>query len=191
MRIGDIVYFSPNRKLIDLKWDDKDNLVAAFADRVEGFYLTPARQLNDAKQAFATGVICVTTIDFLAKIQTGEEVVWKRNKQWLEDNLPAFAEPDPQNPSKRTLAKRFYEEFRNGLVHEGRIKNAGQFSYDYPGLVEIRGPVMIVNPGILLAGISESFIRYMKNVSSDEFTFQSFRCALTSCFQADMEIVRK
>ena len=190
MRIGDIVYFSPNRKFIDLKWDNKDDLVSAFTDRVKGFYLAPAQQLNDAEQAFASGVICVTTIDFLARIQTGEETVGQRIEKWLVDNLPVFAEPDPENQSRK-LARRFYEEFRNGLVHEGRIKNGGQFSYDYTDLIKILGPVMIVNPRILLGGISRSFTRYMGNVLSDEFTFQSFRCALISCFQADMEIARK
>jgi hypothetical protein len=189
MRISDIVYFSPNHKFIDLKWDNKENLVSAFRDRVEGFYLTPAQQLNDAGQAFASGVICVTAVDFLARIQTGEERVGQRIEEWLVNNLSAFAEPDPQNP-QRTLARRFYEEFRNGLVHEGRIKNGGQFSYDYVDLVKTVEPVIIVNPRTLLEGISESFHRYMENVSSDEFTFQSFRCALLDCFGTDVEIAR-
>lgn len=189
MRVRDIVYFSPKYRFIDLEWGNKENLVLAFTDRVEGFYLTPARQLNDAGQAFASGVICVTTVDFLARIQTGEEKVGQRIEKWLVDNLSAFAGPDPQNP-KRTLAQRFCGEFRNGLVHEGRIKNGGQFSYDDTDLVRIVEPVMIVNPNTLLEGISDSFYRYIKKVSSDELTFQSFRCALIDCFGTDMEIAQ-
>ena len=189
MRIGDIVYFSPNHKFIDLKWDNKENLVSAFRDRVEGFYLTPARQLNEAKSAFASGVLCVTTVDFLARIQTGEEKVGRRIERWLKDNLPVFADPDPEDAS-RTLARRFYEEFRNGLVHEGCIKNGGQFSFGYADMVTIVRPVMIVNPNTLLEGISDSFYRYMEKVSSGEFTFQSFRCALIDCFRTDVEIAQ-
>ncbi len=70
MKIGEMLYFSPKYKFSDLKWDDKKTLIEAFKDRVRGFYLEPARQLNDAKKGFATGVLCVTTIDFLARIET-------------------------------------------------------------------------------------------------------------------------
>jgi hypothetical protein len=190
VRIGDVVYFSPNYTFIDLKLDDKENLVSAFIDRVEGFYLAPARQLNEAGHAFASGSMCVATIDFLAKIQTGEEKVGKRIEKWLTDNIPDFADPDPQNPN-RTLARRFYEEFRNGLVHEGRIKNAGQFSFDYGNHIELLGPVMIVNPSILLERISEAFAHYMEDVSSDEVTFQILRCSLVLCFRTDMEMAQR
>ena len=189
MRIGDVVYCSPGHKFIDLKWDDKENLLTAFRDRVEGFYLVPAQQLNDAKQAFASGVICVSTIDFLARIQIGEERVGQRIEKWMANNLPMFAKTDPENHS-RNLARRFYDEFRNGLVHEGRIKNGGQFSYDRRNIVETPRPVMIVNPRLLADGISDSFAKYLEIVAVDEFTFQSFRCALISCFQVDLEIAR-
>lgn len=67
MKIGDILYFSQKYKFTDLKWDDKDNLLKAFQDRVEGFYMEPTRKLNEGKKAFAAGVLCVAAIDFLGK----------------------------------------------------------------------------------------------------------------------------
>jgi hypothetical protein len=189
MRVDDIVYFSPGYRFIDLDWDSRQNLVSAFRDRVERFYLTPARELNDAGHAFASGVLCVATIDFLARVETGEERVRQRIVKWLGTRISAFADPDPHN-QQRTLARRFYDEFRNGLVHEGCIKNGGQFSYDYENVIEVQRPVMIVNPTILWDGISEAFDRYLEEVLDDDFIFQGFRCALLDCFRTDMEIVR-
>lgn len=187
MRIENCVYFSPNYKFTDLEWSDENNLVEAFKDRVENYYLQPARQLNDAGHAFASGVISVTTIDFLAGIQTGEEAVGSRIEKWLKTNLEGFQSNENISNFGNT-AQRFSKEFRNGLVHEGRIKNGGQFSYEYEQLVRILSPVMIVNPTILVNGISTSFHRYMEKASNDRFTSLSFRCSLFRYFQNDIEI---
>jgi hypothetical protein len=161
VRIRDILYFSPKYKFIDLKWDDKDNLLKAFQDRVEGFYIEPTRKLNEEKKAFAAGVLCVATIDSLARIETGLDKVGDRFEYWVKNNIEQFNRPNPDKPSQ-TLAYRFYDEFRNGLVHEGRIKNAGQFSHDRNELVntvEVNGAesVMIVNPDCLLNAVATSF----------------------------------
>ena len=190
MRIGDALYFSPNYKFTELKWDDKDNLIKAFQDRVEGFYLTPAKELNKSKKyAFATGVICVATIDLLARIETGLlDKVRQRFEGWLKYNIENFNAPNPNNQSQ-SLAYRFYDEFRNGLLHEGRIKNAGQFSYDInesDKLVKV-DTVMIVNPDTLLKNIDESFKRHMNKVKKEEYAFQAFKCALIRDFQRDFE----
>ena len=195
VRNGDELYFSPNYKFIDLKWDDKDNLIKAFRDRVEGFYLTPTKELNKSKKyAFATGVICVTTIDFLARIELGlSDQVGRRFENWLKSNISDFNVPNPNNRSQ-SLAYRFYDEFRNGLVHEGRIKNAGQFSYNFSKsaeLVKVKDTVMIVNPGTLLEVINTSFDRYMDEVENKEFVFQAFRCALIRDFQIDIKYVNR
>jgi len=127
MKIGDILYFSPKYRFDQINWNDEEELIEAFRDRVEGFYLNPARVLNEHKYAFGSGILCVTTIDFLARITNNSERVGHRIKRWLTENMPKYFD--------ETLAQRFHEEFRNGLVHEGRIKNCGQFSYDVDELV--------------------------------------------------------
>jgi len=166
MRVGDILYFSPERKFVDLKWDDKKNLISAFIDRVNGFYLEPAEKLNEYKKGFATGVLCATTTDFLARIAIDD--VEKRIAKWLDNNIEEFREADPGN-SKKTPADRFYEDFRCGLVHEGRIKEAGQFSYHFKKkLVKVEEGIIIVNPGLLLKAIKKQFRKYMSQVERDE-----------------------
>lgn len=195
MRIGDILYFSPKCKFIELRWDDKDALIKAFQDRVEGFYLGPAKKLNCEGYTFATGIMCVTTIDFLARIETGSHKVSERFEYWVKNNIEQFNKPNPDKPLQ-TLAYRFYDEFRNGLVHEGRIKNAGQFSHDCNELVEtvkVNGTesVMIVDPGHLLKAIATSFTGYMNKVKKEEFAFQAFKCALIRDFRRDVEYANR
>jgi len=125
MNVRDVLYFSPKYKFSDLKWGNKTSLIIAFRNRVDGFYLEPAKQLNKDKSGFATGVLCITTVDFLARISIGTDRVRERITDWLKTNIVGFR--GNLNSPKQTLANRFYDEFRNGLVHEGRIKNAGQF----------------------------------------------------------------
>jgi len=190
MKRGDILYFSPKYKFSDLQWDNKDALIDAFRDRVEGFYLNPADELNQNYCAFSAGVMCVTSIDFLARITSGvEKVTRKEFESWLKHNIEPFDESDPDNASQ-SLAKRFYHEFRCGLVHEGRIKNAGQFSYHFEKLIEIKESAMIVNPHALLNAIEESFTQYIDKVKNDDFAFQSFKCALIRDFRKEVELVK-
>jgi len=71
--------------------------------------------LNKDKKGFATGVLCITTIDFLAKFLYNDA---NRMIKWLKKNIKEFRKVDP-NYKSRTLADRFYDEFRNGLIHKG------------------------------------------------------------------------
>jgi len=186
MKIGDKLYFSPKYKFTQLDWDNKKELIEAFKDRVKGFYLNPAKKLNEAKYSFAAGILCITAIDFLARIETGLDRIGKRFEKWLKDNIEEFDKQDPDCQS-RTLAYRFYDEFRNGLVHEGRIKNAGQFSCEIKELVEVTESVMIVNPEKLLQAIEKTFDKYIGMLEKEGSIFQIFKCALIIDFQRDVE----
>lgn len=186
MKIKEHLYFSPKYRFEDLKWDDKNNLISAFKDRIEGYYLDPVILLNENKKAFAAGVLCVTIIDFLALIFTGCESVKKRIVDWLKNNIKEFNTRDTSNKN-RSKAERFYEEFRNGLVHEGKIKNNGQFSYDFKELLKISENIMLINPNYLLEAIKIALYRNIKEVEDDELYFQSFRCALLNNWFSDIK----
>ena len=154
-------------------------MMNAFRDRVKGFYLQPAAKLNQDKNAFAAGVLGATAIDFLAGISIGGST-GIRIKRWLRANIGEFR-------GKPELAERFYEDFRNGLVHEGRIKNAGQFSYHYSDLIVSLDDVMTVNPSVLLERIENSLEHYINSLQSDESTYLGFLSALKRCFYEDFE----
>jgi len=177
MRISDILYFSPRYKFSQIDPNNKELLIEAFRDRVGGFYLKPARILNEKECAFGAGVLCATAIDFLARIAINSEKVGERIEKWLTENIQEFDE---------TLAHRFYKEFRNGLVHEGRIKNCGQFSYDFEEMIHLENGIMIVNPKLLLEKISDSFGSYTTKILADDSAFQLFRDRLEADFKEDI-----
>ena len=155
--MDDVLHFSPKYKFSDLVWENKHGLIDAFKDRVEGFYMHPAQKLNMDKDGFAVGLLCVATIDCLARISSEtEKDVGGRFVLWLSVNIDEFKDSD--------LATRFYKEFRCGLVHEGRIKNAGEFSYEYPKMVSPFNGSIMVNPDKLLRAVEGSFQSYLQRL---------------------------
>ncbi|MCZ7392632.1 MAG: hypothetical protein ABOK23_10970 [Candidatus Methanoperedens sp.] len=170
MDIKGELHFSPKYTFkqieIALKGNEKSTLIDAFKDRICGFYLGPAQKLCQLNKfyAFAAGVLCVSTIDCLAMISISPNRVGDRFTQWTQNNI---AELNQYN-----LASRFYDDFRNGLVHEGRIKNGAQFSYKYTKLVEMLKGAMVVNPDILLKKISKSFEDYIGKVERDDIEYK-------------------
>lgn len=121
MRERDTLYFSPHYQFFAIDFNDPKKLVDVFADRVYGFYLNPAKLLSENSDGFACGLLCIATIDFLSRITYPTEKVGDRMERWLRSNIKEFNTGD--------CARRFYEDFRNGLVHEGRIKPFGEFSF--------------------------------------------------------------
>ena len=190
MRVGEFLYFSPNFKFADLDWDDQENLIRAFQDRVFGFYLTPARELNRKGYGFACGVLCVATVDFIARIATGEQQDGRRFVSWLRSNIKEFDKPNPKNPTL-TLATRFYDEFRNGLVHEGLIKNLGQFSYEKGELVLLDGDVMLINPKLLLVEVEKALEGYLKKLHEDPMIFKKFKNTLKNDFEQEVNRAKR
>ena len=78
-KVDGMLYFSPQYKFSDLRWDDKENLINAFRDRVRGFYLEPALKLNHEKFGFATGALCITTVDFLQELRLDCSMEWVKD----------------------------------------------------------------------------------------------------------------
>jgi len=186
MRVGEVLYFSPKFRFSELDFNDAETLIRAFSDRVDGFYLEPARRLLQAGDAFACGLMCCTSIDFLARY---ESVTGSRITEWLKKNVPEFDKPDPQD-SRRTVACRFEADFRNGLAHEGRIKNLGQFSLDRRTLLRFVDSAMIVNPCLLLEAIRTAFAKYCTDLQSDQSALENLISRLKSDFSQEIAASR-
>jgi hypothetical protein len=189
MKVDNELYFAPGIRFLDMDWDDENSLIDAFFQRVIGYYLSPARKLIDAAEAFGAGVLCVTTIDFMSGIEedsTGN--VGKRYQRWLVNRIMEFSDPNPDDKTQ-TLARRFYDEFRNGLVHEGRIKNAGQFAIENGNIIEFEKSSMIVNPYYLQQEIDQALHQYVSELYENNLLAQKFRYTLINRFSEDMKHV--
>jgi len=160
MRIADILYFAPGIRFADLDLSGQ-RLPEQFDARMKGFYLEPAAGMVCGGHAFASGLLLVSCIDALARLQQSTGV-GDRFRTWVRAELQSFANPD--------IAHRFYDEFRNGLVHEARIKNGGQFSFDQPKTVDVVSGALSVNPRHLADEVSNALDRYVSRLKRETNT---------------------
>ena len=177
-------------KLKDALRGDKEMVIQMFEQRVKELYLEPARLLikcakrrrNYIGSLFSAGLICVSTIDFLGRYYTGcpERDVKCRFICWLLSYM--------QPPFYGYLANKFYEDFRNGLVHECRIKNGGEFSLSIDNLFVLKEvdnrKYLVVNPEVLLEKIEEGFNKYLEDLRKNNILSED----LTNCLKKDHKL---
>ena len=192
------LYYSPSYKFEDLKRlidnEEGTGLLKCFKERVEELYLKPAYVLinkaNDKKSdnssmglVFSAGLICVSAIDFLGRFYFGcpkKDEVECRFVGWLLKYMSP--------PFNALLAKKFYKDFRNGLVHECRIKNGGEFSLNkgetIKGEVDDNGVrYLVVNPEKLLKKLEDGFKNYLDDLRQDE----NMLSQLVECLKKDFK----
>jgi hypothetical protein len=117
---------------------------------MEGFYLQPAELCADKNAAFAAGVLVLTCIDALARIQIGGGV-GQRFRQFAARELSSFRSGDK--------ATRLYDDFRHGLVHEARIKRGAQFLLQFDETIVELDRVLLINPRRLVSEVRKALGR--------------------------------
>jgi len=192
------LYYSPSCKFEYLKGliDNKEEreLLKCFEERVKELYLEPAyvliKEANDKKSdnssmglVFSAGLICVSAIDFLGRFYFGCP---KEDKVKVERRFVGWLLKYMSPPFNALLAEKFYKDFRNGLVHECRIKNGGEFSLNEGET--IREEVddngvryLVVNPEKLLKKLDDGFKNYLDDLQQDE----NMLCQLIECLEKD------
>lgn len=180
MRIQELLYFAPGLRLDQVDLDD-DRLPGYLHQRLTGYYIEPAQICVAAGYAFAAGALLVSCIDALARYQYGGKV-GIRFKRFCSTFLPSFSAPE--------LAARFYADFRNGLVHEARLKRGGQFSLE-AGVVaqEIHG-LLIVNPSGLAEEVADSLGAYQVLLEADPAATKRLRAVLKEDHKEDFAFAR-
>jgi hypothetical protein len=86
------------------------------------------------------------------------------------------------------LAARFYRDFRNGLTHEARIKDAGEFSLHTEGTINIESGIFRVNPKHLAQEVEAALIRFVSQLTMDETLRNNFAAALRDDFSTELGI---
>lgn len=187
MRKGDAVYFAPDytfSQLLDTT--DPIEIIGAYKDRISGFYLETAKSLMKSKApstAFAAGIMCFAAIDAIARTELGLDKSGLRVKTWLHENLPDFKNLDDWG------LRRVYDEFRCGLMHEARIKNGGQFTYEIKKAIEIKADLITINPERLLQQIETAFNRLITEVSKNKNDAEDFRDLIIEDFKIDIQFL--
>ena len=166
---GGPVFFNNETKFNDLPWDNPAAMICEFEKRIRNLYLEPAEMLatqigapfgGKAGLSFAVGLMCLCTIDALARFEyggNGEE----RLKKWLKNYS-----------SLNELQREYlYTNFRCKLVHEGRIL-AGCFVCENFHDNEIMNVQSLqndkryikVSPITLLNCVREGFGKYLQHI---------------------------
>jgi hypothetical protein len=183
MRIDDVVYFSPSTRIKDLNFDNIEALISAFKERIESYYFDPAEFLNQKKMAFASGIMTMTAIDALCYFQypgiTGNGA--RQRRFYFEHIIPSLR----SQTDKDCLAKDIVEFYRNGLIHEGRVKNCAQFSYDYSEMIFEAEGFLIINPKLLLKQTQEYFNSYISN----EANFEQIARIIRKQYRKEVELL--
>src|SRR2546428_1043928 len=141
MKVGDHIYFAPSIRFSDLDLGGPQ-LPEQYRIRIEGYYLRPAQRAAEAGDAFAAGLLALTAIDAMSRLYFGPNRPDRKAKTdfqfFARGSLPSFSEPEN--------AKILYEKYRNGLVHEARLKDGCQFEIGLSKTFETTGPAPIVDP---------------------------------------------
>jgi hypothetical protein len=185
MRIKDIIYFSPGIKAIDLDFNNRDQILDAFLKRINKYYLEPAIELNQNKQAFAAGVILMTTIDAITNYSKGGS---NRIKEFMAEIIESLSFT---SEIKKKITNAFDDNFRNGLIHEGRIKNCGQFSYDYETLVKIENEFVVIDPNELLKRVKKYSEKYIEKLRRDDAAYSIFIDKFKRQFESEINRLKK
>jgi hypothetical protein len=177
MRIGDYLYFAPGVRFSQLDLSGP-GIAEQYEARIRGFYLDPAYELACARHAFASGLLLVACIDALAGLRY-KCGMGQRFKQWLKEELAGCFTDDDARES-------FYEDFRNGLVHEARIKKGGEFSLEQGTTVTACGGSPRINPLHLWKEVSAALSAYVKTLREDEAERTKFVANLRSTFEQEL-----
>ncbi len=176
-RIADELYFAPNVRFADLDWTGA-RLPTQFQQRIAGFYLKPALALAGANHAFAAGVLVVCAIDALALLMTGSSAVTAR--------ITAFCTKIP-DLAVGNNADMFCDHFRNGLVHEARVKKGSEFSVDIEHLAVASHGRLIVHPGLLAETVTDHLNDFVTGLYHDPAQKLAFRNKLKRKFRYELQ----
>lgn len=171
MRLEDALFFSPKFKFEDLDLENTEQLIEAFEDRVLRFYFKPADKLHEDFDSFAIGTLTLAAIDFIGYFlyRTSNS---DRIKKFCGELKTIKGRPVDEVDE---ITKRINEDYRNGLIHEGRIKRFGQFGTDINCLIEIRDDFSIINPKLLLKEMKALFqekLRTLRSSKEDKCQFK-------------------
>lgn len=155
--------YSPKYPLAELRDADDEKVLEAFGDRIRNWYIGPiASMLKDPGNDFTSLAIECMLLDALSGYYFGlqKDSSPKTFKDFTREVVPGMKE--------RSTAEMFYDAFRNGILHETRIKKSGFISRRVDDVVVEDNGALYVNPQELHEVLQNWFDSYHKMLSEKE-----------------------
>jgi hypothetical protein len=176
-RVAEQLYFAPSIRFADLDWSG-ERLPLQFQQRIAGFYLEPAVKLAKARHDFASGILAVCAMDALASFMTGSSG---------NSRITGFARKHIPELAAKHDAEMFCDHFRNGLVHEARVKDGSEFSTEINRIVDIRHNYLVVNPLLLSIRVRKVLEDYVVALYHDPKAKNALAKKLKKTFRFELE----
>jgi hypothetical protein len=163
MRIGDVTYFAPSISFAEVDLSGY-MLPGQILARIEGYYLQAADCCIREGFAFAAGVLVVTCIDAVSHFARGPNRFRRKSSRdfrtFARSRLASFRElPD---------ATLLYDAYRNGLVHEARLKKGCQFALGLGRTLDNTGAFPVVDPERLLHEVRDAVYVLVEEMRGSE-----------------------
>ena len=178
MRIGDYLYFAPDIRFDKVQLDSPE-VVRQYQKRIEGYYLEPARMLASKGYGFGAVTILASALDALARFERPlTEKNRKRYISWTSKHVPSLTALD--------FARQFYDDFRCGVVHEGRAKAGCVFVPKTAYTIKVEGNLMGVNPEKFADEITQVLEDFCTRTESTPALLQHFQDQLKADFAKEL-----
>jgi hypothetical protein len=176
-RIDDELQFAPGIPFtaLDFRYG---KLPKQFYRRIVGFYLSPAVELANRRHDFAAGLLAVCAADALAGFITGASGTTERM-------VGFFRQIDGLGDEE--VARLFVDHFRNGLVHEARVKSGGEFSLTAERVAQRRGASLAVNPALLANAVHARLEVFRQQLEKTPADLNALKKKIRSRFSAELK----
>lgn len=200
-------WFKPDVLYSSIDWSSLDDVVDAFAGRLEEWYIKPAEALKvSGHYAFGAMALNCILIDTLSQYHSGGLFSTAGTfKDFVRSKLPEFGQPlsppvdhfDARKGEAKQLtdfAEALYYAFRCGIIHEAHVtpygmihgnghvvtqESSGHVTYTTDGS---DCPSVIVDPWVLLDRIKSVLAAYVCDLKDRDTVFDDLRMRFKTKF---------
>lgn len=188
MRLEDELYFSSKYRWFEVDINSKEILAAQFKERITEFYIEPASQIissNKRSNSFAAGLLLFAALEAIGRYRIGRKGYQNRVNPLIESstefqNINKVEEKD-------LVLRHIGDSFRNGLAHEGRVKNSCQFvARGNDDLFLCNDEILIINCEVLVSFVENILDEFFAELLSDDQTFDRFKSLFCHDFKDEL-----
>ena len=143
------LYFAPDVLWSDVQIGNGRAFRNQLCLRFRGLYFEPARYLIEKVEPdhFAAGLLVLSALDAIARLWVDDPtIVAVRFKTTFDKFAPSVL-----GEFQKQWATVVYDNFRNGLVHEARVKLGARFDLNAESCIKETDGICVINPRCLLS----------------------------------------